>query len=165
MGARSAGVCRNGIPGCLRKICVLGQVYAAAIALRSNNSGSGPSGVTLPQLASIVTCYAVIRRVIHAWFRTPRGNNRSGPGDSAGSIVRTASGLRCVEGRGMVRPLEAFRVAGLPNDVGAEIGDFDLKKYSLAQVLECAAQNQEVPGPRHPARGRGGATGGGGCRA
>ena len=35
------------------------------------------------------------------------------------------------EGRGMVRPLEAFRVAGLPNDVGAEIRDFDLKKYSL----------------------------------
>ncbi len=34
------------------------------------------------------------------------------------------------EGRGMVRPLEAFRVAGLPNDVGAEIRDFDLKKYS-----------------------------------
>ena len=35
------------------------------------------------------------------------------------------------EGRGMVRPLEAFRVAGLPNDIGAEIRDFDLKKYSL----------------------------------
>jgi 3-oxoacyl-[acyl-carrier-protein] synthase II len=35
------------------------------------------------------------------------------------------------EGRGMVRPLESFRVAGLPNDVGAEIRDFDLKKYSL----------------------------------
>ena len=31
----------------------------------------------------------------------------------------------------MVRPLEAFRIAGLPNDVGAEIRDFDLKKYSL----------------------------------
>jgi 3-oxoacyl-[acyl-carrier-protein] synthase II len=35
------------------------------------------------------------------------------------------------EGRGMVRPLEAFRVAGLPSDAGAEIRDFDLKKYSL----------------------------------
>ena len=35
------------------------------------------------------------------------------------------------EGRGMVRPLEAFRIAGLPGDVGAEIQDFDLKKYSL----------------------------------
>jgi 3-oxoacyl-[acyl-carrier-protein] synthase II len=36
-----------------------------------------------------------------------------------------------VEGRGMVRPIEAFRVAGLPSDAGAEIRDFDLKKYSL----------------------------------
>src|SRR5277367_533372 len=36
-----------------------------------------------------------------------------------------------VEGRGMVRPLEAFRVAGLPCEAGAEIRDFDLKKYSL----------------------------------
>jgi 3-oxoacyl-[acyl-carrier-protein] synthase II len=34
------------------------------------------------------------------------------------------------EGRGMVRPLEAFRIAGLPNEAGAEIRDFDLKKYS-----------------------------------
>jgi 3-oxoacyl-[acyl-carrier-protein] synthase II len=35
------------------------------------------------------------------------------------------------ECRGAVRPLEAFRIAGLPNDAGAEIRDFDLKKYSL----------------------------------
>jgi 3-oxoacyl-[acyl-carrier-protein] synthase II len=35
------------------------------------------------------------------------------------------------EGRGMVRPLKAFRVAGLPTGVGAEIQDFDLKNYSL----------------------------------
>jgi 3-oxoacyl-[acyl-carrier-protein] synthase II len=35
------------------------------------------------------------------------------------------------DGRGMVRPLEAFRIAGLPNEAGAEIRDFDLKKYSL----------------------------------
>jgi len=35
------------------------------------------------------------------------------------------------EGRGMVRSLEAFRIAGLPNDCGAEIRDFDLKKSSL----------------------------------
>ena len=35
------------------------------------------------------------------------------------------------EGRGMVRRLGAFQVAGLPNDIGAEISDFDLKKYSL----------------------------------
>ena len=37
------------------------------------------------------------------------------------------------EGRGMVRPLEAFRTAGLPNDVGAEIRDFDLRKSSFPQ--------------------------------
>jgi 3-oxoacyl-[acyl-carrier-protein] synthase II len=35
------------------------------------------------------------------------------------------------EGRGMVRPLEAFGIAGLPNNLGAEIRDFDLKKASL----------------------------------
>jgi 3-oxoacyl-[acyl-carrier-protein] synthase II len=35
------------------------------------------------------------------------------------------------EGKGMVRPLEAFRIAGLPSDVGAEIKDFDLKNYAL----------------------------------
>jgi 3-oxoacyl-[acyl-carrier-protein] synthase II len=34
------------------------------------------------------------------------------------------------DGVGMVRPLEAFRIAGLPNDVGAEIRDFDLKNYA-----------------------------------
>src|SRR5262249_43382597 len=37
-----------------------------------------------------------------------------------------------VEGQGAVRRLEAFRVAGLPNDVAAEVRDFDLrKKYAL----------------------------------
>jgi 3-oxoacyl-[acyl-carrier-protein] synthase II len=36
------------------------------------------------------------------------------------------------EGRGAVSKLEAFRIAGLPNDVGAEVRDFDfLKKYAL----------------------------------
>src|SRR6516225_1484037 len=36
------------------------------------------------------------------------------------------------EGRGMVRAIEAFRVGGLPNDVGAEIRDFDMmKSYAL----------------------------------
>ena len=35
------------------------------------------------------------------------------------------------EGRGAVRHLEAFRVAGLPNDVAGEVRDFDLKKYAL----------------------------------
>ena len=37
------------------------------------------------------------------------------------------------EGRGMVRSLEAFRVAGLANDVGAEIRHFDLKKSALPE--------------------------------
>ena len=36
-----------------------------------------------------------------------------------------------IEGRGAVRRLEAFRVAGLPNDVAAEVREFDLKKYAL----------------------------------
>ncbi len=35
------------------------------------------------------------------------------------------------EGRGAVHHLEAFRVAGLPNDAAAEIADFDLKRYAL----------------------------------
>jgi 3-oxoacyl-[acyl-carrier-protein] synthase II len=37
-----------------------------------------------------------------------------------------------LEGRSAISRLEAFRVMGLPNDVGAEIRDFDfLKKYAL----------------------------------
>jgi 3-oxoacyl-[acyl-carrier-protein] synthase II len=36
-----------------------------------------------------------------------------------------------MEGEGAVRRLEAIRVAGLPNDVGAEIRGFDLKSYAL----------------------------------
>src|SRR5262245_44443325 len=36
-----------------------------------------------------------------------------------------------LDGRGAVRRLEAFRVAGLPNDVGAEVRGFDLKAYAL----------------------------------
>jgi 3-oxoacyl-[acyl-carrier-protein] synthase II len=35
------------------------------------------------------------------------------------------------EGRGAIRRLEAFRVAGLPNDVAGEIPEFELKKYNL----------------------------------
>src|SRR5262245_7571001 len=35
------------------------------------------------------------------------------------------------EGRGAVRPLEAFRVREVHTDIGAEIADFDLKKTSL----------------------------------
>jgi 3-oxoacyl-[acyl-carrier-protein] synthase II len=40
-------------------------------------------------------------------------------------------GAALAEGRGAVRRLEAFRVAGVPNDVAAEVPDFDLKKYAL----------------------------------
>ena len=36
-----------------------------------------------------------------------------------------------IEGRGGVRRLEAFKVAGLPNDVAAEVHGFDLKNYAL----------------------------------
>ena len=54
----------------------------------------------LPQLALIVTCYAVIRRVIHAWFRTPRGDNRSGSGDTAGSQSGQHLGGRCPKAGG-----------------------------------------------------------------
>jgi 3-oxoacyl-[acyl-carrier-protein] synthase II len=47
-------------------------------------------------------------------------------GDSPDQMYRAL-----IEGCGAVRPLEAFRVSGLPNDVGAEIREFDLKNYSL----------------------------------
>ena len=36
------------------------------------------------------------------------------------------------EGRGAVRPLEAFRVEGLPNNLGAEIPHFDFLKHPSA---------------------------------
>jgi 3-oxoacyl-[acyl-carrier-protein] synthase II len=41
-----------------------------------------------------------------------------------------------MEGRGVVRRLEALRVAGLPNDVGAELREFDLKKYALPKYAK-----------------------------
>jgi 3-oxoacyl-[acyl-carrier-protein] synthase II len=41
-----------------------------------------------------------------------------------------------LEGQGMVRRLAAFRVAGLPNDVVAEIHGFDLKKYALPKYTK-----------------------------
>jgi 3-oxoacyl-[acyl-carrier-protein] synthase II len=48
-------------------------------------------------------------------------------GDSPDSVWTSL-----IEGRGAVRRLEAFRVAGLPNDVAAEVHGFDLmKKYAL----------------------------------
>ncbi len=39
-----------------------------------------------------------------------------------------------VAGRGAVRPLTAFKTAGLPSSVGAEIGECDLKKYTLPRI-------------------------------
>ncbi len=39
-----------------------------------------------------------------------------------------------IAGKGAVRQLTAFKVAGLPNDVGAEIGECDLKKYTLPRI-------------------------------
>ena len=44
----------------------------------------------------------------------------------------------------MVRPLEAFRVAGLPSDAGAEIRDFDLKKYSLPKFWSALRKTRNI---------------------
>ncbi len=41
-----------------------------------------------------------------------------------------------LEGRGAVRRLESLRVAGLPNDVAAEISGFDLKKSALPKFTK-----------------------------
>jgi len=44
----------------------------------------------------------------------------------------------------MVRSLEAFRVAGLPNDVGAEIRDFDLmKNYALPKYRNALRKSRK----------------------
>jgi 3-oxoacyl-[acyl-carrier-protein] synthase II len=50
-------------------------------------------------------------------------------GDSPDSVWTSLA-----EGKGAVRRLEAFRVAGLPNDVAAEVRDFDLKKHALPKI-------------------------------
>ena len=63
------------------------------------------------------------------------------------------------EGRGMVRSLEAFRVAGLSNDIGAEVRHFDLKKSALPNYWNALRKDQEVPGPGHPTRRHRRATG------
>ena len=58
------------------------------------------------------------------------------------------------EGRGAVRKIQAFPVAGLPNDVGAEVPDFDkkaMKSPGHPPAQEGAPQEPEVHGPRHPA--------------
>jgi 3-oxoacyl-[acyl-carrier-protein] synthase II len=47
------------------------------------------------------------------------------------------------EGMGMVRPLEAFRVAGLPNHIGAEIRDFDLKNYALPKYRNALRKSRK----------------------
>jgi 3-oxoacyl-[acyl-carrier-protein] synthase II len=53
-------------------------------------------------------------------------------GDSPDSVWTSL-----VEGRGAVRRLEAFRVAGLPNDVAGEVRGFDLmKKYTLPKYFK-----------------------------
>src|SRR4029077_17137967 len=47
-------------------------------------------------------------------------------------------------GHGMGRSLEAFRVAGLPKDVGAEIRDFDLmKKYALPKYRNALRKSRK----------------------
>ncbi len=51
--------------------------------------------------------------------------------------------MRWSKGGGAVRPLEAFRVAGLPNDVGAEIRDFDLKNYSLPKYRNALRKSRK----------------------
>ena len=47
------------------------------------------------------------------------------------------------EGQGTIRPLEAFRIAGLPNDVGAEIRDFDLKNYALPKIRNALRKSRK----------------------
>ncbi len=67
------------------------------------------------------------------------------------------------EGRGMVRTLEAFRVAGISNDVGAEIRNFDLKNSALPKYWNALRKDEEVPGSGHPTRRHRRATWGGRC--
>jgi 3-oxoacyl-[acyl-carrier-protein] synthase II len=47
------------------------------------------------------------------------------------------------EGRGMVRPLEAFKIAGLPNDAGAEIRDFDLENYAIPKYRKALRKSRK----------------------
>jgi 3-oxoacyl-[acyl-carrier-protein] synthase II len=48
-----------------------------------------------------------------------------------------------LEGRGAVRRLDAFRIAGLPNDVGAEVQGFDLKKLALPKYATVLRKNRK----------------------
>jgi 3-oxoacyl-[acyl-carrier-protein] synthase II len=47
------------------------------------------------------------------------------------------------EGKGAVRPLQAFRIAGLPTDSGAEIADFDLKNYALPRIRNALRKSRK----------------------
>ncbi len=46
-------------------------------------------------------------------------------------------------GKGTIRPLQAFRIAGLPTDAGAEIGDFDLLNYALPRIKKPLKKSQK----------------------
>ena len=46
-------------------------------------------------------------------------------------------------GRGTIRPLEAFQIAGLPTDAGAEIADFDLLNYALPKIRKPLKKSQK----------------------
>jgi 3-oxoacyl-[acyl-carrier-protein] synthase II len=48
-----------------------------------------------------------------------------------------------LEGRGAVRKLEAFRIAGLANDIGAEILGFELKNYALPKYRKALAKSKK----------------------
>jgi len=48
-----------------------------------------------------------------------------------------------LEGRGSVRKVEAFGVAGLANDVGAEILGFELKNYALPKYRKALAKSKK----------------------
>jgi 3-oxoacyl-[acyl-carrier-protein] synthase II len=47
------------------------------------------------------------------------------------------------EGKGAIRPLQAFRIAGLPTDAGSEIADFDLKNYSLPRIRNALRKSRK----------------------
>ncbi len=48
-----------------------------------------------------------------------------------------------LEGRGAVRKLEAFPVAGICNDIGAEIRGFELKNYALPKYRKALAKSKK----------------------
>ena len=71
------------------------------------------------------------RRVIHAWFRTPRGHNRSGLGDAPGGSSGHASGRPWRRAGGPCVISKPSGSPGCPTTSAAEVRDFDLKKYAL----------------------------------